>query len=166
MATTLKPAARERFSEWWQLRTTAERTVLVLGVGVVIAALAWLGVWQPMVGDVERTAQQIAAQRATLAESRRQADDIANLARNAAAPAARDARADLDAMINRQSLKPAAIDRLENGRLRVTFDAIGFDALVALLDGLQREARLRVVDLTSTARVEPGQVRAEFTLAP
>ena len=166
MATTLKPAARERFSEWWQLRTTAERTVLVLGVGVVIAALAWLGVWQPMVGDVERTAQQIAAQRSTLAESRRQADDIANLARNAAAPAARDARADLDAMINRQSLKPAAIDRLENGRLRVTFDAIGFDALVALLDGLQREARLRVVDLTSTARVEPGQVRAEFTLAP
>ena len=166
MATTLKPAARERFSEWWQLRTTAERTVLVLGVGVVIAALVWLGVWQPMVGDVERTAQQIAAQRATLAESRRQADDIANLARNASAPAARDARADLDAMINRQSLKPAAIDRLDNERLRVTFDAIGFDALVALLDGLQREARLRVVDLTSTARVEPGQVRAEFTLAP
>jgi general secretion pathway protein M len=166
MATTLKPAARERFSEWWQLRTTAERTVLVLGVGVVIAALVWLGVWQPMVGDVERTAQQIAAQRATLAESRRQADDIANLARNASAPAARDARADLDAIINRQSLKPSAIDRLDNERLRVTFDAIGFDALVALLDGLQREARLRVVDLTSTARVEPGQVRAEFTLTP
>jgi general secretion pathway protein M len=166
MATTLKPAARERFSEWWQLRTAAERTALVLGVGIVIAALAWLGLWQPMVGDIERTAQQIAAQRATLAESRRQADDIANLARNAAAPTPRDARADLDAMINRRSLKPAAIDRLDNERLRVTFDAIGFDALVALLDGLQREARLRVVDLTSTARVEPGQVRAEFTLTP
>jgi len=166
MATTLKPAARERFSEWWQLRTAAERTVLVLGVGVVIAALAWLALWRPMVGDIERTAQQIVAQRATLAESRRQADDIANLARNATAPAPRDARADLDTMINRQSLKPTAIDRLENERLRVTFDAIGFDALVALLDGLQREARLRVVDLTSTARVEPGQVRAEFTLAP
>jgi len=166
MATTLKPAARERFAEWWQLRTTTERTSLALGGGIVVAALAWFVLWRPMVGDIEHTAQQIAAQRATLAEARRQADDIANLARNAAAPAPRDARADLDAVVNRQSLKPATIDRLDNDRLRLTFDAIAFDALVALLDGLQREARLRVVDLTSTARVEPGQVRAEITLAP
>ena len=166
MTTTLQPAAHQRLAQWWQLRSATERKLLVLAAAVVLAALAWLALWRPLVDDIERTAQRIAAQRATLAEARRQADDIASLARNTVAPAPRDARADLDAALNRRALKPTAIDRIENERLRVSFDAIGFDALVALCDGLQRDARLRVVEMTSTARVEAGQVRAELTLSP
>jgi type II secretory pathway component PulM len=166
MATTIQPAARQRLAQWWQLRSATERISLALAVGIVLAALAWFALWRPLVDDIERTTQRIASQRATLAEARRQADDIASLARSVAAPAPRDARADLDAAINRRSLKPTAIDRLENERLRMTFEAIGFDALLALCDSLQREARLRVVELTSTARVEPGQVRAELTVSP
>jgi type II secretory pathway component PulM len=50
--------------------------------------------------------------------------------------------------------------------LRVTLDAVSFDALVTLLDALQRDARLSAVDLTAAARVEPGQVRAEMTFSP
>ena len=166
MATTLQPAARERLAQWWQLRSPTERNLLVVAAAVVIAALTWFALWRPLVDDIERTAQRIASQRATLAEARRQADDIASLARNTVAPAPRDARADLDAVLNRQATKPTAVDRIENERFRVTFDAIGFDALVALSDGLQRDARLRVVEMTSTARVEPGQVRAELTVSP
>jgi len=37
-------------------------------------------------------------------------------------------------------------------------------ALTILLESLQRDAALRAVDLTATARVESGMVRAEFTL--
>jgi len=166
MATTLKPAASERFAQWWQLRTKAERTSVALACVIFTGALAWFALWRPLVEDIERTTQLVASQRAVLAEARRQADDIANLARNPSAPAPRDARADLDAAFARHGLKPTALDRLDNDRLRVTFDAIGFDALVTLDDNLQREARLRVVDLAATARVEPGQVRAEVTLAP
>jgi type II secretory pathway component PulM len=166
MATTLKPAASERLSQWWQLRTKVERTALALACAIGVGAIAWFALWRPLVDDIERTTQLVASQRSLLAEARRQADDIANLTRNPSAPVARDARADLDAALARLSLKPTALDRLDNDRLRVTFDAIGFDALVTLADNLQREARLRVVDLAATARVEPGQVRAELTLAP
>jgi type II secretory pathway component PulM len=47
----------------------------------------------------------------------------------------------------------------------VAFGAIEFDALVGALEALQRDARLRVVEATIAARVEPGVVRAELVLA-
>ncbi len=63
-------------------------------------------------------------------------------------------------------LKATAIDRGDDQRVRVTLDAVSFDALAALLEGLQRDARLSAVELTAAARVEPGQVRVEMTLSP
>jgi general secretion pathway protein M len=165
MATTLKPGLRERAAQWWQLRSMSERAILALAGGIGLVVVAWWTVWEPMQRDVERQARQLVAQRAVLAEARRQADDIASLSRNATSLPARDARADLDAALTRHGVKPTAVDRVDNDRLRVTFDAIGFDALLALLEALQRDARLRAVELTSTARVEPGQVRADVVLS-
>ena len=75
-----------------------------------------------------------------------------------------DARAQFDAAAARLAVKPVAVERGERDALRATFDAIGFDTLVRLVDELQRDARLRVTDLEATARVEAGQVRAELTL--
>jgi type II secretory pathway component PulM len=165
MATTLQPSLRERFGQWWQLRSQAERTLLSLVVAVVLAGIAWLALWQPMQRDIEHMTRELDAQRATLVDARRRAEDIATQSRNAAAPAVRDTRADLDAALARQGAKATSIERIDNDRLRVTFDAISFDVLPLLLEALQRDARLRAVDLTATARVEPGQVRVEFTLS-
>ena len=50
--------------------------------------------------------------------------------------------------------------------MRITFDSIAFDALTMLLEALQRDAKLRALDLSAAARVEPGLVRAEVTLGP
>jgi type II secretory pathway component PulM len=166
MATTLQPSSRERFGQWWQLRSRGERVLLALGATVAVVGIAWIALWQPMQRDIERKTRELGSQRATLAEARRRAEDIAALSRNVAAPASQNARADLDAAMARHGVKPSAIDRIDNDRLRVTVDAIAFDALPPLLAALQRDARLRAVDLVATARVEPGQVRVELTLAP
>lgn len=166
MATTAS-SRRESLAQWWQLRSRSERLVLALVTAVVALALGWLFIWQPLLQDTERLTRQLAADRATLAEARRQADAIAGLARTAPRAAAGDPRAALDAALVAQGLKGAAtsIERGDNERLRVTFDRIGFDALTALLDAAQKSAQLRPVELVATARVEPGQVRAELTLA-
>lgn len=166
MATTLQPSLRERFGQWWQLRSRAGRTLLSLAGIVTFAGIAWLALWQPMQRETERLTRQLAAQQTALADARRRAEDIATLARNTTAPVPRDARADLDAALARQGIKATGIERLDNERLRVMFDAVSFDALPLLLESLQRNARLRVVDLTATARVEPGQVRVELMLSP
>jgi len=47
----------------------------------------------------------------------------------------------------------------------LVFAAVGYDALIAALEALQRDEKLRAVEAVITARVEPGMVRAEITLA-
>jgi len=167
MATTLPSSRRETFAQWWQLRSRSERMLLTAAAGIAALALVWLVVWQPLARDTDRLDRQIENDRAMLADARRRADEIAGLARSAPSVAPAEPRAALDAALARQNLKVAAttIERIDNERIRLTFDAIGFDALTAFLDALQRDARLRAVELVATARVEPGQVRADVTLA-
>jgi type II secretory pathway component PulM len=165
MATLPAADSRARMSQWWQLRSRVERLLLAIVGGAVAIGIGWLVVWQPIRADTERLVRQVATQRAALATARLQADDIASLSRNAAVVAPRDTRADLDAALAQQGLKATTVDRADGERLRVNFDAIGIDALLRLVETLQRDARLRAVDLTATARVEPGQVRAELVLA-
>ena len=73
---------------------------------------------------------------------------------------------DLERVLVAQNLRPA-VTQLDwkDARARLVFGAVGYDPLVAGLEALQRDARLRVVEGTLTARVEPGTVRAELVLA-
>ena len=169
MATTMRPATETRliqWRQWWQLRSPGERTAWLIVGGIALVLVAWLLVWQPLTSETERLERRLMEQRAALATARRQADEIAALARSAVEPSPRDARADVESALARQGLKATAIDRGEDQRLRVTLDAVSFEALTRLLEALQRDARLNAVDLTAAARVEPGQVRAEMTVAP
>jgi type II secretory pathway component PulM len=167
MATTLPPRRRDALPQWWQLRSAGERTFLAVVAALAALALLWLIAWQPLTRDVDRLERQLASERTMLADARRRADEIAGLARNPASVAPTDPRAALDAALARHGLKSAAttVERVDNERLRLTIDAIGFDQLTAFLDTAQREARLRAVEVVATARVEPGQVRADLTLA-
>ena len=166
MATHAPATAREAFAHWWHLRSRSERRGLAAISVVVALALLWVIAWQPLLRDADRLVQRAPLDRAALAEARRASDEIAGLARSSPAPQAGDARAALDAALSAKNLRSAAtqIERIDNDRLRITFDRIDFDALAATLDTLQREARLRAVEVVATARVEPGLVRADVTL--
>lgn len=166
MATTFS-GRRDAFAQWWQLRSRGERAFLSAAVALLTLALGWLFVWQPLQSDTERSTRQLAADRLSLVEAHRQADAIAGLARSAPAAAAGDPRAALDSVLVQQGLKSAAttIERADSDRLRLTFEHISFDTLTAFIDALQRSAQLRAVEVIATARVEPGQVRADLTLA-
>ncbi len=162
MATVVEFDRRDRLTRWWRLRTHAERAVLVAAALLFAAALGWLLVWLPIQGDIARLTRELAMQRAALAQARVQADAMAGLERRTAAPV-REARAALDLALTQSGIKASAIDRTGDD-LRVTIDSVSFDALATVLESLQRDAALRVVDLTAAARVEPGMVRADFTL--
>jgi general secretion pathway protein M len=166
MATHAPASTREAFAHWWQVRSRSERRWLWVIAAVIALALLWVVVWQPLVRDTDRLVQRAPLDRAALAEARRVSDEIAGLARGSPAQQAGDPRAALDAVLAAKNLKGAAaqIERIDNDRIRVTFDRIDFDALAATLDTLQREARLRAVDVVATARVEAGLVRADVTL--
>ena len=162
MATTADLDARERTVHWWRLRTRAERLALIAAAALAVAAIAWLAVWLPLQGDIERLARDLAVQRAALAQAQLRADAMPGLERMTPAPV-RDARAALELALSQSGIKTSAIDR-SGDDLRVTVEGASFDALTGLVESLQRDAALRVVDLTVAGRVEPGMVRAEFTL--
>jgi len=153
-------------ARWLAGKTRAERRI-VMAIAIVVAiAVAWLAIWQPLHADTEamRTARDINA--TALAAARKMTEEAAGLARAAAPTAPVDARAALERILTQHNLRGAVtqIDWQE-GRAHVVFGAVPYDGLIALLEALQRDAGLRATDATLTARVEPGTVRAELTLA-
>ena len=72
----------------------------------------------------------------------------------------------LERTLNQHNLR-GAVTQLDwqEGRAHVVFAAVSYEALIGLLEALQRDAGVRAIDATLTARVEPGTVRADLTLA-
>jgi type II secretory pathway component PulM len=153
-------------ARWLAGKTRGERRFLAAILVVVMVVLVWAAIWQPLVRDAVamRAAQNGSA--AALAEAHRMTDEIAGLARISDTPVTADARGSLERVLAQQNLR-SVVTQLDwqDGRARVVFTAVRFDALIVVLEALQRDAHLRAIEATITARVEPGMVRAEFALA-
>ena len=153
------------WKSWWRRHSRAEQrsmaALAVMAVLVLALTLAWLPLQQSLAR--ERAAQ--AREQAALAAARAEASAIAAAQGNAVATVpARDAA---ETLLERQGVRAQA-QRVawEGPLLRLTFDRIAFDRLLATLSALHREAHLAVHEAVVSARVEPGLVRAELTLGP
>jgi len=153
-------------ASWLATKSRAERRIVAVILLLVGVALLWAALWQPLTRDMAALRVAQAGNAATLADARRTAKEIVVLARTPPKEAPADARAVLERLLVQQNLR-AAVTQLESrdGRAHVVFAAVGYDALVGALETLQRDAGLRAVEATLTARVEPGTVRADVTLA-
>jgi general secretion pathway protein M len=153
-------------ASWLATRSRPERRIVAAMLLLVGIALLWATLWQPLTRDMAALQIARAGTAATLADARRMAKEIAELARMPPKEAPADARAIVERMLVQQNLR-GAVTQLESrdGTVHVVFAAIGYDALVGTLEALQRDAGLRAVEATLTARVEPGTVRADFMLA-
>jgi type II secretory pathway component PulM len=153
-------------TRWWATKTANERRAVVAVAAIALAALAWGLVWQPLVRDIAAMRVTQTRDASALSTATKMANEIAGLARTSAAAPATIQRAGLERVLSQQGLR-TAVTQLEwqEGRARLVFADVNFDALVAALEALQRDAGLRVVEGTLTARVEPGAVRAELAVA-
>lgn len=163
LRTLLLPAP---VADWMAEHSPVERSVVAALAIVIGFAVLWLAVWQPMTRDAASLRVVQAANAVALAEARAMTREIGGLARSSPIGTPTDARADLDRVLAQQNLR-SAVTSLDwrDGRAHVVLPAVGYDALIVVLEALQRDARLRAVEATLTARVDPGTVRAELTLA-
>ena len=153
-------------ADWLASKTLRERRILAAIAIVVTLALVWGALWQPLVRDSVALRAAEAGNAADLATARRMTEEMAGLARTAVAPSPPDPRAGLERILVQQNLRSAVTQfEWQDGRARIVFAAVGYDALIVALEALQRDVQLRAVEITVTARVEPGIVRAELTLA-
>ena len=153
--------------ERWRIaRPPRERRAVAALVVLVAGVVGWLALWQPLQRDLADLRAKVPADRGALAQARTMGDEMAALARTAPARRAIDTRAELERALGERGLRAAAIQLdWQDDRARIAFAEVGVDALVSLLEALSRDAQLRLVEATLTARVEPGTVRAELTLA-
>lgn len=161
------PSAFVRAWDRWSAR---ERGLAIAAIAVVLLAAAWAWVWQPMKDDTERARRDLLRDRAVLAAARPQVAEITGLQRVAqtqiGSQMAGDSRLAIERVLGERALKPLLTSlEVKDSRTYITFTAIGFDALVSVLDALSQADGLRPVEATLTSRIEPGSVRAEITLA-
>jgi type II secretory pathway component PulM len=163
MASLRWPAPLERLMAG---RTRSERYAAVSLLSAVIVIVLWFLVWQPLVRDRDTMRAARGADSAALAAARTMTEEAGGLARAAPVPAAPAPRDGLERVLVQQNLR-SVVTQLDwrDGRAHLVFAAIGYDPLIAMLEALQRDAWLRVAEAVITARVEPGTVRAELTLA-
>jgi type II secretory pathway component PulM len=150
--------------ETWQRWSLREQRMVTIAAVVVVATIAWIGVWVPMNADIVRLSRDVPRIESLAASVRSQADDIVALARNPA-PAPVDPLPAVERVLAERNLRAAVTSLdLQDGRVRITFAMVRFDALVPLLDALARGAGLVPADMTLQPRVEPGFVRADLVL--
>jgi general secretion pathway protein M len=150
----------------WHRMSPRERWLALVASVIVILSVAWALIWQPVQDDTQRARRELLLARAALATARAQTDELAGLQRAAANPASADPRVAVERVLGERGVK-ASLTSLEakDNRIHLTFTAVGFDALVGVLDALAKSDGLRAVEATLTSRVDPGTVRAEVTLA-
>ena len=155
----------QRLRAFWSAASSRERGLLVLGV-LVVAGAADYALWQPLQRDLTATGRALTQAEARAVTARQATDEIAGLQRDVRVPRTPDPRAAAERIVDAQGLRGAlaAIDH-QAGRVRITFNAVEFGALVALLDELAKDEQLFPVDAMLAALVAPGMVRAELSLA-
>ncbi|MEO6564645.1 MAG: type II secretion system protein GspM [Casimicrobiaceae bacterium] len=151
-------------ARWWDGASAREHTLVIVAALAVALAVAWIGMVQPMLVDIARLQRDNPRSYAILAAAQAQAADMAALAGATRPAPGTDAKALLERVIAERGLRAAltSLDQQE-GRARVLFNNVRFEALASMLDAVSRSDGLRLVDATLTTRVEPGTVRAELT---
>jgi len=146
----------------WQRASVREQRLVVAAALVVVLGLGYALVWKPMLADIDRLARDLPQARSVLDAARAQADSIVALERAPAALRTQEPLAVVERVVAERNLRAqvTALDAQE-GRVRLTFAAVRFDAIPGLVDALQR-AGVRVAEVTVAQRVEAGMVRAEF----
>jgi len=153
-------------ARWLAGKSRGERRAAAALLVAVAGLLLWGIIWQPLVRDIEamRIAQRVDAD--ALLAARAMAEEAAGLTRERVATAPGDAHAGLERVLAAHDLRAGATQvEWQDGRARLVFAAVGYHTLIAALEALQRDENLRVVEAVIAARVEPGMVRAEITLA-
>jgi general secretion pathway protein M len=153
-----------RALDFWRARPERERKALAIGAALTAAVLLLAFVLVPIERSRERLARELPRLRDSIAGLQRDADEVKRLrALPAAAGGASSPLASLAS--NAGGLPGAAINVIDDKRVRVTGNDVAFGALLEWLAAAQATHGMRVESARLEALPSPGRVRAEIFLA-
>lgn len=150
-------------TQWWQKREPRERQLLSVMAVLLLVAIFWYGIWQPLNDATARAETQLAAQQETLRfviENTRQIEQLrTNRPQQAQAQAVSSEQ--LSSFVSRTSGQfNLEVTRLQpqNDALQVVYNEADFDALLSFLALLnERQIQIEAIDIAEAG--EPGVVR-------
>lgn len=154
---------------WWNGLQPRERLIAGSGLLIGVLLLVWGVLWQPLGREKLRLTEQVELQRRELAMVRAVAAIPAQAGIAATAVVDRQGKsllALIDASARAANLELALkrVEPIGARSVRASFEFASFDTLIAWLESLARDYRVRVIDL-SVDRVEGnGLVSARITL--
>lgn len=151
-----------RALKWWSGREAREQLLLTVMGGLLIIAIFWYGMWQPLQNRVETAENRIITQQETLRWVTENTQRVRQL--QSTQPTQRQnavGSTELNAFISRTSseygLEVSRLQPQSEGVL-VVFNQADFDALLEFIAALDaRQVQVDALDLAEAG--EPGKVR-------
>lgn len=157
---------------WWQSLQERERQLLAAAALIVIAALVFVTLVEPLTQKRQQLTQTLSAEKSMLGrllEAAQKADTIRR--RQAQAPSEISGRDQsllslIDGTAERHGLKQHIKRVVPSGtnQASLAFDSVPFDNLIAYLVQLQLDFGVVVTRINTDKLAEPGLVRANLSL--
>lgn len=145
--------------------STRERVLVITLSIVAVFGVAWFGVWVPLDTQYRQSVQASQDAERDLASMKVNAAKL--MAAKGNAPAADTSQAayiQMDQLLKTASLKPSQLTPSGDDTVRLRFDLVEFDKLVAVMANAQQKFGLSVQSATLEAKGN-GQTQAQLELS-
>lgn len=155
------------WAEFWDARSTREKTLLTWGGAVLAVAIGWSVLWAPASEGRARLRETLPGMQRQLAQMSAQADEARALA-GAAASVAPGGQALKDALTSSLADHgmPGAQVQLIGTTVQVQMKNASFPLFTGWLDDVRKQFKVQVVEAHMTALKTDGQVDLTASLQP
>jgi general secretion pathway protein M len=154
------------FLQFWAERSPREKSVLIAGVALLIAAIIYLLTIEPAATGITRLERGLPQTRAQAAKLDALLAEVKSLRSRAqvATLSPQETRAAVDKSLAAAGLKAARVVPLSDGDLQLTFANVPFAGWAIWLASVERELGGRAMIVTANATGTPGNVDVELAL--
>jgi general secretion pathway protein M len=154
------------FLQFWAERSPREKSVLIAGVALLIAAIIYLLTIEPAATGITRLERGLPQTRAQAAKLDALLAEVKSLRSRAqvATLSPQETRAAVDKSLAAAGLKAARVVPLSDGDLQLTFANVPFAGWAIWLASVERELGGRAMSVTANANGTPGNVDVELAL--
>jgi general secretion pathway protein M len=152
--------------QFWSERAPREKSILLAGVAVIVAALVYLLTIEPAVTGIARLERGLPQARAQAAKLDALLAEVKSLRSRAqvATLSPQESRTAVEKSLASAGLKAARVVPLSDGDLQLTFANVPYAQWSVWLAGVERELGGRATNVTATATGTPGNVDVELAL--
>jgi len=152
--------------QFWAERSPREKSVLLAGCAIVIAALVYLLTIEPAVSGIARLERGLPQARAQAAKLDALLAEVKSLRSRAqvATLSPQETRVAVEKTLATAGLKAARVVPLSDGDLQLTFANVPFAGWATWLASVERELGGRATSVTANATGTPGNVDVELAL--